>query len=112
MLAPNIVIDITFYWFEGGQKLIRSRSNYFAHDGQRAIIKEKNWLFQGTIEFYFTNEYQKQYFNSRLRHSWKYCCWRSFTETKFDFTLKTKHANILYILGRKDILISTLVIEI
>ena len=37
MFAPNIVIDITFYWYEAGQKLVdhdrttlvRSRSNYF-----------------------------------------------------------------------------------
>ena len=32
----DIVIGITFYGFEAGQKLVRSRSNYFAHDGQRA----------------------------------------------------------------------------
>ena len=37
MLAPNIVIDITFHRFEEGQKLVRSRSNYLAHDGQRAL---------------------------------------------------------------------------
>ena len=35
VLAPAIVIDITFYWFEVEQKLVRS--NYFAHDGQRAL---------------------------------------------------------------------------
>ena len=29
VLVPNIVIDITCYWFEAGQKLVRSRSNYF-----------------------------------------------------------------------------------
>ena len=28
--APNIVIDITYYLFEADQKLVRSRSNYFA----------------------------------------------------------------------------------
>ena len=33
VFAPNIVIGITF---EAGQKLVRSRSNYFADDGQRA----------------------------------------------------------------------------
>ena len=27
--APNIVIGITFYWFEAGQNLVLSRSNYF-----------------------------------------------------------------------------------
>ena len=37
MFAPNIIIDITFYGFKAGQKLVRSRSNYFAHDGQRAL---------------------------------------------------------------------------
>ena len=37
MFAPNIVIGITFYWFEAGQKLVRSRSNYLPHDGQRAL---------------------------------------------------------------------------
>ena len=50
MLAPNIVIDINFYWYEARQKLVRSRSNYCAHNGQRAIIlllsgfmKELEW---------------------------------------------------------------------
>ena len=37
MFAPNIVIGITFYGFEVGQKLVRLRSNYFAHDRQRAL---------------------------------------------------------------------------
>ena len=27
VFAPNIDIDITFYWFEAGQKLVRLRSN-------------------------------------------------------------------------------------
>ena len=40
MLAPNIVIVLTFDRFEAGQNLFRSRSNYFAHDGQaRAFLK-------------------------------------------------------------------------
>ena len=30
VLAPNIVSDITFYWFEAGQKLVQSRSNYLS----------------------------------------------------------------------------------
>ena len=29
MFAPNIVIDITYYLFEAGQKLVRSGLNYF-----------------------------------------------------------------------------------
>ena len=63
MFAPNIGIDITSFWFEAGQKLVRSdrttlvrsrsnyfystdnancadfliRSRYFAYDGQRAL---------------------------------------------------------------------------
>ena len=39
VFAPNIVIGITFYGFEAGQTLVRLQSNYFAHDGQRALIK-------------------------------------------------------------------------
>ena len=66
VLVPTIVIDITFYCFEAGQKLVgsqsnyfcmtdnaniadnfgsiainrnRSRSNYFVHDGQCATNK-------------------------------------------------------------------------
>ena len=42
MFAPNIVICITFCGFEAGQKLVRSRSNYFAHDGQRALSRESD----------------------------------------------------------------------
>ena len=34
---PLNLADTTFYWFETGQKLVRSRSNYFTHDGQRAL---------------------------------------------------------------------------
>ena len=30
--------SITFYGFEAEKKLVRSRSNYFAHDGQRAFF--------------------------------------------------------------------------
>ena len=37
VFTPDIVIGITFYGFEAGRKLVRSRSNYFAHDGQRAF---------------------------------------------------------------------------
>ena len=56
VFAPNLVIDITYYWFEAGQKLVRSlssiyrmdnancadflvrsRSIYFAYDGQLAL---------------------------------------------------------------------------
>ena len=57
VFAPSIVIGITFYWFAAGLKLVRSwsnyfwrtdnanfvevlvrsRSNYFAHDGQHAL---------------------------------------------------------------------------
>ena len=36
VFAPNIIIGISFYWFEAGQKLVQLRSNYFSHDGQRA----------------------------------------------------------------------------
>ena len=58
MFASNIVIDITYFWFEAGQKLVRSRSNYlcrtkyakfaefvlfFAHGGQPWLIR----LFSG-----------------------------------------------------------------
>ena len=42
MFASNIVIGITFYGFEAGQKLVRSRSNYFTHDGQRALSRESD----------------------------------------------------------------------
>ena len=45
VFAPNIVIHITFYWFEAGQKLVLSRTNYFSsvaielllQDGQRKL---------------------------------------------------------------------------
>ena len=39
---------ITVYGFEAGQNLVRSRSNYFAHDGKRALNfsnDRKNCLF-------------------------------------------------------------------
>ena len=50
VFAPNIVIGITFYGFEAGQKLVRSRSNYFAHDGQRAHIHH-NWALNHMLAF-------------------------------------------------------------
>ena len=42
VFAPNVVTGITFYGLEAGQKLVRSRSNYFAYDGQRALSLHRN----------------------------------------------------------------------
>ena len=40
VFAPNIVIDITFYWFEAGQKLVHVSSiaiDLLLQDGQRNL---------------------------------------------------------------------------
>ena len=45
VLAPNIVIDITFNWFEAGQKLVRSRSNYFSWIAIEVVSRENTHFF-------------------------------------------------------------------
>ena len=75
-LAQYILIGITFYWFEAGQKLlrswsnyfcrtgnanfaeffVRSRSNYFAHDGQHALREPP---FK-TISYAYFEQYNKK----------------------------------------------------
>ena len=51
MFAPNIVIDITFYWFEAGQKLVRSRSNYFISIAIELLLQDGQSKFCGFFWF-------------------------------------------------------------
>ena len=74
--------------------------NKFNFCNSKALKKQKIWLFQCKINFYFTHEHQKWNFYSWLRHSWKYHFWCSFGEIKIDLTLKK--SNILYAIKLKQ----------
>ena len=75
-----------------GKKLV------FWHKSQRVgrsliivkkCIKETEiWFFQCKIEFYFTHEHQNLYFHLWLPPRVKILPWCSFSEIKFDLTLK------------------------
>ena len=40
MIPPDIIIDIIFYRFEAGQKLVRSRSNYLSSISTELLLQD------------------------------------------------------------------------
>ena len=53
MFAPNIVTGITFYWFEAGQKLVRSRSNYLVVRDQTTFAGRTTQILRIFFFFFF-----------------------------------------------------------
>ena len=45
------VIDTTVYWVETGQKLVRSRSNYFDHDRTTLLMMDNAPLDWATVAY-------------------------------------------------------------
>ena len=49
--SKYIVIDITFYLFEAGQKLVRSRSNYFSSIAIELLLQDGQCKLCGCFWF-------------------------------------------------------------